>query len=368
MIKMKNFGFILIMLLAMASCQTNSTSYSVSGNIEGLDSGTIYLVKAVNGEAVVEDSSAVNAGNFSFEGEAPIPEMFYLRLNESDYFTQFFLENGDINVAAKKDSLSMAKVSGSPANDLLNEYLAELSSVNDQLLALQQEYTQAAASGDNSEVERIQIEYQVASEDMVKFVKNFVTENNSSVVAPFLTLSVLVDQLDYNELEPLVANFSPELDVTLYMQELKSVIEEQAATAIGAIAPDFTQNDPDGNPITLSSLRGKYVLIDFWAAWCQPCRQENPNVVANYNKFKDKGFDVIGVSLDQDKDSWLAAIKEDNLTWNHVSDLQYWNNAVARQYGVNSIPHSILLDKEGRIIAKNLRGDALGGKLAELMP
>ncbi len=131
---------------------------------------------------------------------------------------------------------------------------------------------------------------------------------------------------------------------------------------------DFTQNDVNEKPVSLSSLRGKYVLVDFWASWCGPCRQENPNVVKAFNQYKDKGFTVLGVSLDQKKEPWLKAIEKDQLTWTHVSDLKYWQNEVAVQYGINAIPASFLLDPNGRIIGKNLRGEALTKKLAELMP
>jgi peroxiredoxin len=161
---------------------------------------------------------------------------------------------------------------------------------------------------------------------------------------------------------------TPAVKKSYFGEKLGDLVSAAGKTAIGNVAPDFTQNDVAGNPITLSSLRGQYVMIDFWASWCGPCRQENPNIVQAYNAYKDKGFTILGVSLDQDKAAWEKAILDDKLTWLQVSDLKYWENAVARTYNIQSIPASILLDKEGKIIAKDLRGEALEAKLKELMP
>ncbi|PTN08729.1 AhpC/TSA family protein [Mangrovibacterium marinum] len=364
---MKKLFPIFLLLVVMAACQSNSSKYTISGTVAGLDSGVVYLVKVEANKPVVVDTSKIENSTFHFEGTAGSPELTYLRLNARDYFAQFFLENAAINVESYKDSLRATKVSGSPTTDIFNSYVEEVSRLNQKMGEYRGQYQQAAATGNQEEMERVKIDIEAAADNMEVYAKNFVRENSSSIVAPFITLTQLANNLEYDEMKELVDGFAPELETSEFVVQLKKMLESQAKTAVGVEAPDFTMNDPEGTPFTLSSLRGKYVLLDFWASWCGPCRQENPNVVAAYQKYKDKGFDILGVSLDRDKDAWLKAIDDDHLNWHHVSDLKYWQNEVARLYGVNAIPHSVLLDPEGKIVAKNLRGDALDEKLAELL-
>ena len=361
---MKHF-FYLFIIIILASCQSNSSHFRISGNIAGLDTGMVYLIKAKANDILMVDTAEIKGGKFFFEGEAITPaELHFLRLNERELLARFFLEPGKTNVKAYADSLNATKVTGSDETDVLNIFLGEVEYLTKRVNEYQTQYSQARST---DEADRIRIDYEASINNMTIYVKNFVKENINSPVALYLLLTQLAPRIEYEELKEIADKVPAELSESPYYKELNEILKRTGKISIGAVAPDFTMNDQNGNPVTLSSLRGKYLLIDFWASWCVPCRQENPNIVTAYAKYKDKGFEILGVSLDQTKDAWLKAIADDNLGWLHVSDLRYWQNAVARLYEVNSIPLSLLLDKDGKIIARNLRGDKLDATLSKLL-
>lgn len=365
---MRNVLAIIVFAFAVVSCGMAKDEFSIKGSISGVDKGKVYLQKIVNGQPKNIDSVDVTNGSFSFKGKITTPDVRLLRLNEQEYFAQFFLDNSSITIKAKKDSLRNTKISGSPTQDIFQIYINEMEKLNKDIMTLQGKFQNAMATGNTNEAEKAKIDYQAMVDNNKIFTKNFVKEHANSVVSPYITLLQLVEQVDVAELESIAANFAPEISNSEYVIKLKEIIEARKKTAIGAIAPDFTMNDPEGKPIQLSSLRGKVVLIDFWASWCGPCRQENPNVVKLYQQYNPKGLEILGVSLDKSKEDWLKAIKDDKLSWKHVSDLKYWENATARLYSVNSIPQTYLLDKDGKIIAKGLKGEQLEAKLKELLP
>lgn len=365
---MKNVLAILVFALAVFSCQSAKDEFSIKGSVAGVETGKVYLQKLVGGQPQSVDTADVVGGKFTFKGKMEMPDIRFLRLNEQDYFAQFFLDNSTITVTANKDSLRSTKVTGSPTHDIFKIYISEMEKLNKEVTALQEKYQNAMAVNNTDAAEKAKIDYQAMIDNNKVYTKNFVKEHSSSVVAAYITLLQLANQIDGTELDSITSRFVPEISTSEYVVKLKELVQEQKKTAVGAMAPDFTMNDTEGKPVQLSSLKGKIVLVDFWASWCGPCRQENPNVVKLYQQYHDKGFEIIGVSLDRAKEDWLKGIKDDNLTWIHVSDLQFWQNAAARLYGVNAIPQSFLLDKDGKIIGKGLRGEVLAKKLMELFP
>jgi len=365
---MRNYLAILVLAAAIFSCQTAKNEYLIKGSITGVDAGKVYLQKLVDGKPKSVDSTDIAGGKFTFKGKMAMPDIRFLRLNQKDYFAQFFLDNADITVRASKDSLRNTKVTGSPTQDIFQIYITEMEKLNKDVLALQAKYQNAMTTGNTNEAEKAKIDYQAMIDNNLVYTKNFVKEHSSSVVSAYITIAQLSTQLEGTELDSIVSKFPPEISTSEYVVKLKEIVLEQKKTSVGAIAPDFTMNTPEGKPIQLSSFRGKTVLVDFWASWCAPCRQENPNLVKLYQQYHSKGLEILGVSLDRNKEEWVKAIQNDQLSWIHVSDLQFWQNSAARLYSVNVVPQSFLLDKEGKIIAKFSKPGQLENKLKELFP
>jgi peroxiredoxin len=365
---MRNFFVILVLSISIVSCRMAKDEYSIKGTIEGVETGKIYLQKLVDGQPQTVDTTNVVAGKFTFKGKMPIPDIRILCLNERDYLPQFFLENADITVTAKKDSLRNTKITGSSSQDIFKIYMDEMMQLQKEVKGLHEKYQAAMKVNNTNEAEKAKIDYQALLDNSLVFIKNFVKDHPKSIVSAYVTVQQLAPQIDENELETIVNKFPKEISSSEYVIELKKQVADKKKTSVGVMAPDFTMNDQNGKPFQLSSLRGQVVLLDFWASWCMPCRQENPNVVQLYQKYHSKGFEILGVSLDRSKDKWLQGIEEDKLTWIHVSDLKFWQNAAARMYAVTNIPQSFLIDKDGKIIAKGLKGEELNKKLAEIFP
>ena len=325
-----NVFFAGVLAVTVLSCSEEKKGYILDGEISDVKDGMMYLKKYVDKSFVDVDSTVIANGTFKFEGVCSEPLAYGLTtFRDSKRPLVFFLDNENMQLKMN-ESEKVLTVTGSVLNDLYarNAPLTRLDGYS---------------------------------------IDSLVTAHPASAVTPYFIVKGFAYKLNLEEMKALRAKLDASLDGTRYVNQLDDFIKRMESIRVGAVAPDFTLPDVDGNPVTLSGLRGKYVLIDFWASWCPDCRKENPNIVAAWNKFKDKNITILGVSLDRKKEPWLAAIEKDQLTWTHVSDLKDWKSDAAVQYAIRWIPMNFLLDPDGVILAVGLEGEALQQKLEEVL-
>ncbi|MCW3788814.1 TlpA disulfide reductase family protein [Plebeiibacterium sediminum] len=356
----------LVAILILASCQEQKPTFTLTGklNSNGEKTLVVNVLDGTNFNAL--DTLVITDGVINYSTTLESPLLMVIGEDKTRNSVSFFADNSAYTISGNVDSLNVASITGGAAYDLYKKITDSEQRIAEVSRELRPKFAAANQAGDTAKANAIYDEYMAEAQKVDDIKAELVKANPTSPVSAF----VVYNMYRHGSLEEMKEGLA-QLDSTLTANSYYKALMERVAlletVAVGKEAPEFTQNDAEGNPVALSSFKGKYLLVDFWASWCGPCRGENPNVVKLYADYKDKGFDILGISLDQKKDAWLKAIEEDQLAWNHVSDLKGWGNEVAKLYGVSSIPHTILLDKEGKIIAKNLRGEELRAKIAELL-
>jgi len=375
---MKKFLLSLSVIIGLAACNGKPAGYVLNGTLSGdVENGTQIFVRKVNenNQPYDIDTTTVQNGKFTISGSVDSPDLIYLFIDKVQGYAPLVAEKGTIELIAQKDSLNFAKVKGTLQNDIFYKYLNKSRELSDQAMSIQKDLQQASMVGNEATVASLRDEFTELQEAYKNFELNFIKDNPSGLISALLIEKALgTRQIGSAEAQEMYDALSAEIKETA---PAKKIIENLNAekeredkvknTAIGAVAPDFSGPTPDGGEISLKQAMGKVTIIDFWAAWCKPCRVENPNVVNVYNKYHSKGLNIIGVSLDRKEEDWKKAIADDKLTWHHISSLDYFNDAIAKLYNVDAIPATFILDENGVIIAKNLRGPALEEKIAELL-
>jgi peroxiredoxin len=357
--------FILAALLPLFSvAQNDNNSFSISGNIKGLADSTMVFLANPGESSEVYATTYSQGGKFTLSGklsEANIYQLAFIGYKDN---VELFMGADNVTITGDAKAIKKLAVKGSALQADYKLYQQRFDPIKTKLndLAAKINAAQAGKKRDSMIVVFNGLKTKAVAE-----LNRFIIEKPGSPVTTFLMFVINPLLGGPDELEEKYNSLLPAAKKGMYAAMIEKTINDARIGSIGSTAPDFVQNDTANIPVRLSSFRGKYVLIDFWASWCRPCRVENPNVVAAYQQFKAKNFTVLGVSLDQDKANWIKAIQDDNLTWPHVSDLQYWNNAVARQFQISSIPQNLLIDPSGKIIGKNLRGPELISKLQEII-
>lgn len=356
---MKKCALFLVLVPAFAIAQNKLT---ITGKVNGIKDGNLVSLTDVNKPTDTLAHAKVKKGVFVLQSE--LKEPMLLNLNMGDNKTLMtFLDNSSAKVTGDITNVKEIKITGSKLNNDFVNFKKTFDPLFERLMKINQQFQMGLRS------DSLEAEMNGMKNTIQQTIDDFIKKNRSSAVSAFLLAATIQLNDDVLLTEKRVNSLKPSALKNMYGTYLKETVAETKVNAVGSMATEFTQADTSGVPVSLSSFRGKYVLLDFWASWCGPCRQENPNVVANYQKFSPKNFTVLGISLDRpgQKDKWLQAIYKDNLTWTHVSDLQFWNNAVAQQYRVQGIPQNFLIGPDGKIIAKNLRGQALEQKLCEVL-
>ena len=383
-IKMKRILLLLTVCAVLFSCnKAGVNEYIISGTVKGVADGkTVVLEKQdETGQLKPIDTVKIKDGKFTIKGSAKEPEIMLLQVEALQGKVPFILENGDIEVIVDKDSIQKTKLSGTFNNDVFSKFNVDVVKFQKEsqkkMMAFQNanmaKMKAAQEAKDTVTINKLMKEYQVIQKSGMDFYVKFAESNPKALLSALIVDSMLNDpSVDLARAKKIFASFSPELKKYKPGKSIQSKLDKiakpvAAAAEVGTIAPDFSAPNPEGKSISLKESLGKVTIIDFWASWCNPCRAENPNVVAIYNEFHAKGLNIISISLDKDAKKWKEAIAKDKLTWNQVSNLKDFQDPIAITYGVNAIPSTYILDSKGTIVAKDLRGAELKAKISALL-
>lgn len=357
------------------ACTDGGNTYTVTGEAKGFeDQMPIYVLKIVNDQPQPVDTLMIQ--NESFTGTftpAKVGDIYLMRTDGVPANLLYFPENQDLHVVINKENPGTSTISGNSATEGYYNYVSDVSDINKQMAELN---TKASVlmqthDQDSEEFQALQKEMMGFQELQSNVAKNHIKNNSNSIFSVILVRNLLqTQQINAEEAEKMISHLTPAIAKHEQTEAIKQLIETNKANLnVGSIAPDFSAKTPEGEELALSDVmkQGKYTLIDFWAAWCGPCRRENPNLVNLYEKYHDKGLEIIGVSLDKTEAEWLGAIEKDKLTWHQISNLNFWDDPIAKQYQIRAIPASFVIDSEGNIVGKDLRGPALHSFIGNLL-